>query len=340
MPLFEVEKHKIPSNLLVDRFLIPPFSVFDTKQGYWQDRKRNWINLGIKSELGRGDNLLFNLSHFNYDDEKRAKLGIANFDEYGELKKITTGKCLPESIGEAYGRKVQATSIFDPVLCEIAYKWFSLPNAQIIDPFAGGSVRGLIAGILGRKYFGIDLSDMQIAANKAQYAEIASKYSNIIEPVWINGDSTNIKTLLPKNRYDLVFSCPPYYNLEVYSDKKEDLSNKATYEDFLASYNQIIKNTCELLNDDCFAIFVVGNMRDSKGIYYDFVGDTIRAFQQACLQYYNEAIIINVAGTLPIRAPKQFMASRKLGKQHQQFLVFYKGDPSHIKDKYGDIIKD
>jgi hypothetical protein len=35
---------------------VPPFSVLDARQGYWQDRKRAWIALGIKSELGRGEN--------------------------------------------------------------------------------------------------------------------------------------------------------------------------------------------------------------------------------------------------------------------------------------------
>lgn len=42
---------------LSERFLIPPFSVLDARQGYWQDRKRAWLALGIQSELGRGGNL-------------------------------------------------------------------------------------------------------------------------------------------------------------------------------------------------------------------------------------------------------------------------------------------
>lgn len=41
---------------LAERFLIPPFSVLDARQGYWQERKRAWLALGIKSELGRGGN--------------------------------------------------------------------------------------------------------------------------------------------------------------------------------------------------------------------------------------------------------------------------------------------
>ena len=43
---------------LVDRFIVPPFSVLDARQGYWQDRKRVWLALGIQSELGRGDTAL------------------------------------------------------------------------------------------------------------------------------------------------------------------------------------------------------------------------------------------------------------------------------------------
>ncbi len=39
---------------LSDRFGVPPFSVLDARQGYWQDRKRAWLALGIESELGRG----------------------------------------------------------------------------------------------------------------------------------------------------------------------------------------------------------------------------------------------------------------------------------------------
>lgn len=40
---------------LADRFGIPPFSVLNAREGWWQDRKRAWLALGIQSELGRGE---------------------------------------------------------------------------------------------------------------------------------------------------------------------------------------------------------------------------------------------------------------------------------------------
>ena len=42
---------------LAERFIVPPFSVLNARQGYWQDRKRAWLALGIESEIGRGENL-------------------------------------------------------------------------------------------------------------------------------------------------------------------------------------------------------------------------------------------------------------------------------------------
>ena len=48
-------------------------------------------------------------------------------------------------------------------------------------------------------------------------------------------------------------------------------------------------------------------------------------------------ILVNAVGSLPIRAGKQFNASRKIGKTHQNVLVFYKGDPKKIKENYPEL---
>ena len=51
----EEEEVKEVKGNLSDRFLIPPFSVLNAREDWWQDRKRFWLSLGIKSELGRGE---------------------------------------------------------------------------------------------------------------------------------------------------------------------------------------------------------------------------------------------------------------------------------------------
>lgn len=74
-----------------------------------------------------------------------------------------------------------------------------------------------------------------------------------------------------------------------------------------------------------------------SGVYRSFVPDTIAAFQEAGLHYYNEMILVNNIGSLAMRAGKQFSNSRKIGKQHQNVLVFYKGDLSKIKENFPEL---
>jgi ParB-like nuclease domain len=52
------------------RFGVPPFSVLNAREGWWQDRKRAWISLGIRSELGRGEDMA---PPDGYRDEAPAK---------------------------------------------------------------------------------------------------------------------------------------------------------------------------------------------------------------------------------------------------------------------------
>lgn len=136
--------------------------------------------------------------------------------------------------------------------------------------------------------------------------------------------------------YDFLFTCPPYADLEVYSDLPEDISNMP-YDDFLTAYKKIIAESVKMLKNDRFAVIVVGDVRDKKGFYRDFLGDTKTAFKECGAQLYNELILKNVAGTGAVRADKVFSNGRKVIKIHQNVLVFYKGNPKHIKDNFGRV---
>lgn len=223
------------------------------------------------------------------------------------------------------------TSIFDPVLCELVYRWFCPPGGLILDPFAGGSVRGIVASRLGRRYVGIDLREEQIAANRAQLGIAIDP-----KPEWLVGEASIVLASGAVGPCDLVFSCPPYGSLEVYSDDPADLSTMADT-DFDAALASIVRGACALLLPDRFAAFVVGDYRDSKGFYRNLPGRTVAAFEAAGLRLYNEAILVTAVGSLPVRARKQFVQSRKLGKTHQNLLVFCKGDPRKAVAAIGPV---
>ena len=144
-------------------------------------------------------------------------------------------------------------------------------------------------------------------------------------PQWVEGDAAEVGELCQGLEADLWFSCPPYGDLEVYSDDPRDLSTM-DYSTFIESFRQIVDTSTKLLKDDRFAVVVVGDFRGPDGNYRNFVSDTISAFQDAGLTLYNEAILVTNLASLILRVGKQFDVSRKMGKSHQNVLVFLKGD--------------
>lgn len=267
---------------VAQKFLVPPFSILSARDGDWQERKRAWAGMGIKGEVGRDENLL----------------------KYS----ATT------SLGE------KDTSIFDPVLCEIAYRWFTAEGMQVVDPFAGGSVRGVVAASMGRKYWGSELRQEQVDANRLQASELCQANP----PQYVCGDS--METMEQAPDADFIFSCPPYGDLEKYSDDPKDLSSME-WHTFVTAYKRIILRACKRLKEDRFACFVVGDFRCPKGFYRNFVSETINGFEACGVRLYNEAILVTSVGSASMRVTKQFEASRKFAKTHQNVLVFCKGDP-------------
>ena len=299
------------TSLLAQRFFTTPFSVLSSRNQEWMSRKNAWIKLGIQPELGREEGISF--GNIISKDDKHYRRGVCS------AKTEKTSKELQE-IFELCG---VGASIFDPVLCETIYHWFTHKGAQIIDPFAGGVVRGIVAGCLGRRYWGCDLRPEQIEANLEQ-VKVFSSYKSLINTVqYVCGDSLEMLWSAPDA--DFVFSCPPYGDLEVYSDDPKDLSNMK-WDKFMGVYKQIISQACQKLKPDRFACFVVSNFRDPQGYIRNFVGDTIQAFKEQGLGLYNEAIFVTPIGSAFIRASRQFESGRKLCKTHQNVLVFCKGD--------------
>lgn len=290
--LFGAELPKSIS-FLSQRHGISPFSVWNTRQEDWQSRRRGWLGLGIQSELGRKDGLTYKIP-----------------------EKLSDGR---------KGKKVKTdTSVFDPMICELAYSWWAMPGDVVVDPFAGGSVRGIVASLLGLRYWGCDLSAAQIAANKAQLGpSTVGQY----KPKWVVGDSMVMVPKAPKA--DFLFTCPPYGDLEVYSEDPADISYNRTYNSFLADYHTIMSHACERLRNNRFALVVISRYRDkTNGTMHDFVGDTVKIMRNAGCDFYNDIVLINSGGSAPMRANGTFIrGNRKMVKLHQNVLVFIKGDP-------------
>lgn len=291
--LFDMPK-TAPTDLM-GRFGIPPLTVFDRRQGYWQNRRRRWLELGIDSGDGRGEALTY------------AK---------GQGTDEVSQKLLAMSGG---------TSVFDPLIVETMVRWYCPPGGYIADPFAGGSVRGIVSAALGRHYIGRDIRPEQIEVNGDQWETFTEAHGDgggsarwRLEDgcgPWPDHDAT-----------DMILTCPPYGDLEVYSDLDADISNMG-YDDFADSYQDAIAHAVDHLAPNRFSVWVVGNYRDQRtGHMRDLVGLTIGAHIAAGAHYHSECIIIDPVGTGAMRAAATFSALRRPIRCHQAVLIFVKGN--------------
>jgi DNA modification methylase len=263
--------------------MIKPFSILDTRTKEWQDRKRYWIQ-----SYGIQSEL------GREDTESRSRFWEDN-----------------------------TVSIFDATLCEKMYQWFCPKEGRILDPFAGGSVRGIVATEMGFIYNGIDLSDEQIEANKKQSSK----------PIWIQGDSEWVIDTIHDNTQDFVFTCPPYYDLEKYTDNPADLSNMDE-DSFDTKYYSILNKAAKKLKNDRFFAVVVSEVREQSltgnykiGKYKGLVWKTIRACEEAGLHFYNDMILFNSQHQASRVVDTYFERNRKVASVHQNILVFVKGNP-------------
>lgn len=316
---------------LNDRFVVPPFSILDTRKGYWQARKKMWRELIGDMGESRNDTLIQS-PEIKYKDlyqrtrKHREELGLS-FKEYLD-------KYVPDDVKEREAKKVlsQGVSLFDPVLSEICCKWFThTEQANIFDCFAGDTQKGLVFGMCGFNFTGIELRQEQVDINNR-----VIKGRNL--PVkYICDDGQNVAIHFEPHSQDLLFSCPPYYDLEVYSDSPNDASNQDSYEGFVTILRNAFSAAIGCLKEDRFAIIVVGDIRNKKtGYYYNFVDDVKRIFSDNGMPLYNEMILIETGASTALRASR-YMESRKVAKMHQNVLVFYKGNPKNISATFKKI---
>lgn len=134
----------------------------------------------------------------------------------------------------------------------------------------------------------------------------------------------------------MIFTCPPYYDLETYSDDPKDLSTME-YDEFDKAYENIIAKCEKALKPNRFAVFVVGDVRDKDGFMVSLRATTIKCFEKVGMRLYNDIVLATSLASASIRAGTPFDLNRKITKVHQYILVFYKGDTKKIKENYKEL---
>lgn len=286
----------IDKKKLCDWFVVPPFSILNSTSKDWQLKKKKWM-LRINDKAQARSNTL-----------SKNKKGGSN-EKFMSIKGDTT-------------------SVLDPVMSEIILSWFTEEKHIVFDPFSGDAVFGFVSAFKNRIFRGIELREKQVNFNQTLIDELKT------DAIYYCDSSENMDKYIDEESVDFIFSCPPYADLEVYSDLPNDLSNM-DYDDFFKTIGIILKNTYSKLKNNRFAVIVMGEVRHKKtGEYLGIIPNVINIMRDAGYKYYNEIILQTPIGNLHMRAGQYMNGNRKIGKMHQNILVFYKGDFNKIKNNF------
>jgi DNA modification methylase len=210
-------------------------------------------------------------------------------------------------------------SEFHAALAEDIVRYWSMPGATVVDPFAGRATRAVVTTLLGRNYVGYEISPATFTKCTAHFATLG------IAPTLINKDGTKLADTLDATA-DLVMTCPPYWNLEKYEAVTDQLSNHTSYADFLVSIQRTATNIARVLKPGAFGCWVCADFRALSGTrkgLLPFHVDSISAFTGAGLSLHDIIIIQNNSPFASLQAGK-VAANRYTSKVHEYLLVFRK----------------
>lgn len=223
-------------------------------------------------------------------------------------------------------------SVLDPVACEVIARFFMPKEGKrVYNPFGGGVQFGFVSGACGFEYVASEIRQNQCDANNS----ITSDFGLC---KWVRSDSSIYE---PDGKFDLVFTCPPYYRVEEYLDydgkpPHGEINSLPTYEVFRDTLFAGYKKAIEALNDNCFFVVMTGDSRDKKGAYYCSESETELFFKSNGMSVYNKIIYLECEFTRLAHA-KKTLNVRKFPKREQKIIVAYKGDMSKIKDRFQPI---
>lgn len=256
--------------------------------------------------------------------------------ENGYSNVVNTKRHIDDATGEVVATTKAHNgnaSVLDPVACEVILRFF-MPTAgrRVYNPFGGGVQFGFVTGSYGYEYVASEIRQNQCDANNNLCEDLEGSTK------WIQGDSS---TYEPEGKFDLTFTCPPYYKVETYLDydgkpPAGEINSCPTYQGFRDLLFSGYEKAIAALNDNRFFVVMTGDSRDKDGAYYCSESETELFFRDHGLSVYNKIVYLECEFTRLAHA-KTTLKYRKFPKREQKIIVAYKGDIKAISKEFPGI---
>ncbi|MDP2662094.1 MAG: DNA methyltransferase [Dehalococcoidia bacterium] len=232
------------------------------------------------------------------------------------------------------GAKVESknttgASLFSPAYAYWILNLYGPPEGSLVlDPFAGGGTRAIVAAASGYDYYGLEIRPEEAE----RVNTVLQEFGYDSQARVVTGDATNFWAREMGKKADFLITCPPYYDLEEYggptaimSDGKSnfgDLSMASSYEQFLTGMRAVIRETKAALQPGALSCWVVGLHRDQHERLLPLHHDIARLHVAENFTLREEVILYNKGGMALWRVGNFEKGNENLIRTHEYLMVF------------------
>ncbi len=206
-----------------------------------------------------------NLKVVKENEVKTTKYSDINLKKWRDYAHILTGTLwqFPSRLRE-HGHSNEYHGNYIPQIAQQMYERYTKKNDVVLDLFFGSGTSGIEAINMNRRCIGVELKE-----------ELAESVSEKFTPKQlvtavniICADSTSqlavdkVKArldIMGEEKAQFLMLHPPYDDIIRFSDKKEDLSNCESTEEFYDMFEKVAKNGYDLLEKGRFACLIIGD---------------------------------------------------------------------------------
>lgn len=211
-------------------------------------------------------------------------------------------------------------SIFPYHLGENIVKFYSEIGETIMDPFMGHNSRMQICFELGRNYVGFDISKKFMEANFKIKEKLIKNFMGEKPPKIDITEMDSREINLPEASVDMIFTSPPYWDLEYYGDEFGQLGKGNSYELFLDRLKKVLVISAKILKHKRFMVINVNDFR-KDGKFYSYHSDVIKILENSYVKLW-DTIIVDWKNSIGSCFATQIEDRKITAKRHEYLLVF------------------
>ena len=151
-----------------------------------------------------------------------------------------------------------------PQIAQQLYERFTKKDDIVLDMFFGSGTSGIEAVNMDRRCIGVELKDelVEYVSKKFTPKQLVTQVNIICGDSASDEINDKIKArleIMGEESAQLLILHPPYDDIIKFSDRKEDLSNCSSTEEFYDLFGKVAKNGYDLLENKRFAALIIGD---------------------------------------------------------------------------------